>query len=96
MSVRWEQALADIEARLDALDQALTDGDPNPHLEFAPPAVDGPLPTALRARAEAAAARGDALVPRAEARSKDIKAEIQRLPRRRPQSATTSLFEIGV
>ncbi len=96
MTTTWEQALADIEARLDALDQALVAGDPQPQLEFAVPAVDGPLPVALRDRAQAAAARGDALRARAESRAQDIKAELQRIPRRRPQSATTSLFEIGV
>jgi hypothetical protein len=95
MSVTWEQALTDIEARLDALDQAFDSGDAA-ELEFAPPDVDGPLPLALRDRAEAAATRTDALRARAEARTKDIKAELQRLPRRRSHSATTSLFEIGV
>ncbi len=95
MTVSWDEALADIEARLDALDHALADGG-TAAIEFAPPTVDGPLPPALRERAEAAAARTDDLLARAEARARDIKSELQRLPRRRPQSASTSLFEVNV
>jgi hypothetical protein len=95
VKVTWEQALADIEAGLDALEAQLDNGE-TPQLEFVVPDIDGELPAALVGRVQAAGTRGDALRARAESRARDIRAELQRIPRRRPQSATTSLFEIGV
>jgi len=95
MSGAWYNALAELEARLDAIAAGLELADTPPDVEFVVPAVDGPLPAALQDRATAIVERGAELRARLEAEAADIAAELRRLPRRRPTQSGTSLFEVG-
>jgi hypothetical protein len=94
--VAWEAALAAAEARLDAAEQVLaTPGAAEKPTPFDAPAVAGPLPPALEARARALMERGNALRQRCEQESARIRAELQQLARRRPAmpAETGRVFE---
>jgi hypothetical protein len=82
MTVPWEDALDECEARLDAAAAALETGAPAAAVTpFSAPAVDGPIPAHLAVRAEECSARGEELRERLERELEDIRAELRRLPR---------------
>lgn len=92
MSVTWEQALADCEARLDAADAALAAGHPVEVEAFAAPAVATPLPAELVARARALTTRGEELGERLAGEIARIRDEVRRIPRV-PRAESASRFE---
>jgi len=81
MTVPWERALDECEARLDAVTAALEAGTPAAVEPFSAPAVDGPVPAHLEGRAEECSTRGEELRARLEQELEDIRAELRRLPR---------------
>jgi len=81
VTVPWEQALAECEARLDAVTDALAAGTPAPVAPFAEPPVDGPIPAHLADRARECEARGEDLQQRLEQELEEIRSELRRLPR---------------
>ena len=92
MSVTWEHALEECEARLDSAAVALDRGTPAAITPFSLPAVDGPIPAALVERARACSARSDALSARAADELERIRQELRRLPRM-PRTAGAARFE---
>jgi hypothetical protein len=81
LTVTWEQALAECEARLDAAAAALEDGAPPAVAPFAAPAVDGPFPASLADRARVCSERGDELQERLTSELERVRTELRRLPR---------------
>jgi hypothetical protein len=89
VTVTWEDALTECEARLDAAESALDPRTAVPVAPFGPPAVDGPLPAPLAERARACCERGEALASQLAGELDRIRAELRRLPRmpRAPREA---------
>lgn len=81
MTITWEQALEECEARLDAASGALERGTPNEVALFCAPDVDGPIPPALLDRARACSVRSDALSAQLADELERIRKELRRLPR---------------
>lgn len=81
MTVRWERALEECEARLDAASAALEPGPVAPVAPFSAPAVEGPIPEYLAERARECSERGDQLQERLRDELERIRAELRRLPR---------------
>ena len=92
MTVTWDQALTDCEARLDAAAKALENGTLAAVDPFSPSEVDGPLPTALAERAKKCATRGEELSERLAAELERIRLELRRLPRM-PRAPRENRFE---
>jgi hypothetical protein len=95
-AVTWEEALQQLEGRLDRAEQAIAEPGGGRAVEpFTAPAVAGPLPPALAERAQALLLRAEELRRIGEAESARIRGELHRLARRAPAPAgpPTSLFE---
>ena len=89
MTVTWEHALSECEARLDAASAALERRTAGEIPAFSPPAVDGPIPTELVERARACSDRGEALEATLAEELERVRQELRRLPRMpRAQSET--------
>lgn len=93
MTVTWEQALTDCEARLDAAAAALESGTPTAIAPFAAAEIEGPLPTGLAGRAQACSARGDELSARLADELERVRLELRRLPRM-PRAEREPRFEV--
>jgi hypothetical protein len=92
MTVTWEQALTECEARLDAAATALAKGTLASVVPFSPSEIDEPLPVALAERAQACATRGEELSERLAAELERIRLELRRLPRM-PRAPRENRFE---
>ena len=93
MTVTWEHALAECEARLDAASAA---GERLPSggiPAFAPPEVAGPIPEALVERARACSVRGEALQAELAEELERVRQELRRLPRM-PRAQSETRFEV--
>jgi hypothetical protein len=91
--VTWEDALAELEARLVAAEAALELAEPAGMEPFEPPAVDGLLDPALADRARALLTRGEDLQARLEAERDRVRADLRRIPKL-PASPGVSRFEV--
>jgi hypothetical protein len=92
--VSWEDALAELEARLVAAEAVLELAEPVGLEPFVPPAVDGPLDPALADRARALLTRGEDVQARLEARRDQVRADLRRLPKL-PAPQGKSRFEVS-
>jgi hypothetical protein len=92
MTVTWEQALEECEARLEAASIALERGTPSPVAPFSAPAVEGPIPPALVERARACSSRSDALAAQLGDELERVRLELRRLPRM-PRAQREARFE---
>jgi hypothetical protein len=92
MTVTWEQALADCEARLDAAAAALEAGAPSAIAPFSAAEIEGPLPVALTGRAQACSVRGEELSRRLGEELERVRVELRRLPRM-PRAPRETRFE---
>jgi hypothetical protein len=92
VSVTWEQAIEECEARLDAASAALEHRAPAEIAPFSTPAVDGPIPAALVERARACSARSDDLSARLTDELERVRLELRRLPRM-PRAQGEARFE---
>jgi hypothetical protein len=92
VTVTWDRALADCEARLDAVAAALVHGAPASAAPFATPDVEGPIPAPLAARARAVAERGAELEERLTSELARLRSELRRLPRM-PRAPRESRFD---
>lgn len=92
MTIAWERALGDFEARIAAAERALDAGEPVTLDAFAEPPVEGPLPAPLLQRATACRDRGLALEERLAAELTRVRAELRRLPRV-PRAGRETRFE---
>jgi len=81
VSIAWERALEECEARLDAAGTALEAGAPVTVAPFAPPETDEPMPAALADRARDLVARSVELEGLLARELDGIRAELRRLPR---------------
>lgn len=93
MTVTWERALADCEARLDAAATALDGGAlPADIAPFSAPPVSGLLPAPLASWAQQLVDRGEELEQRLTSERERIRAELRRLPRM-PSAAREARFD---
>ena len=92
MTVTWELALADCEARLELAAAALASGTPTEITPFSAPELEGPLPEALVERAQACSTRGEELSERLGGDLERIRMELRRLPRM-PRAPRETHFE---
>ena len=92
MTVAWEQAIAGIEANVDAAERALAAGTAPELAPFTPPALAEPLPAELADRARACRDRNDALAARIGGELDRIRSELRRLPRV-PRSTHEARFD---
>jgi hypothetical protein len=91
----WDRALDEFEATLTRCERVLEAADETPPLApFEPPAVDGPLPGELAARAHHLLTRAAELTARLEAEKARIRDDLARLPRKRSErGGATARFE---
>jgi hypothetical protein len=92
MTVTWESALAECEARIDEALAALVAGALAPVSPFSDPAGIGPLPDALAERARACSERSSALSERLTEELERVRLELRRLPRM-PRTPGETRFE---
>ncbi len=92
MTLTWERALADCEARLDAAEVALSRGTALPVSPFSEAEIEGPLPAALAERARECCARGAELEQRLSHELERIRLELRRLPRM-PRAQSEARFQ---
>lgn len=93
MTVTWEDALAECEARLDTARAALEPG-PGPAVApFSAPAVTGPIPEHLAARARECAERGERLQAQLTGELERLRTELRRLPRM-PRAQREAHFDV--
>jgi len=92
MTVTWEHALEECEARLEAASIALECGTPLAVAPFSAPEVDGPIPPALLERARACSSRSDALAAKLADELERVRLELRRLPRM-PRAPREARFE---
>jgi hypothetical protein len=86
VTVTWERAIEECEARLDAATAALERRGPGQIAPFSAPEVDGPIPADLVERATACATRTDDLSAQLAEELERVRLELRRLPRMpRPQ-----------
>ena len=88
MTITWERALADCEARIDTALAGLERGEPVQIEPFSPDEIDGPLPVVLARRAPPCRDRGAELEERLERELERIRSELRRLPRMPARSVT--------
>jgi hypothetical protein len=83
----WQQALAALEADVEASAAALRTGEPMPASRWEAPTDLGPLPPALRGRAVTLHARIQQVHGQAGARSRELTGELEGVDRRRDAGA---------
>lgn len=93
MTISWEHALTECEARLDAASAALECRTPGAIPAFVEPEVDGPIPEELADRARACAARSEELEAQLAGELDRIRGELRRLPRM-PRAQSENRFEV--
>jgi hypothetical protein len=91
----WDRALDDFEATLRRCEQMLEYDDEAPPLAaFEPPALEGPLPGELAARAKHLLSHATELTARLQTEQGRIRDDLARLPRKRSdRTAATARFE---
>jgi hypothetical protein len=92
----WSTALDEMERRLDGAEQLLANPDLDAVSAFEPPAVDGPVPAELAARADALVTRGLALQQQLLESMTQVRADLARIPRRPVSHSGANRFEIDV
>jgi hypothetical protein len=93
----WDVALDEFEATIARCAATLDADNQTAVPPFEPPAVDGPLPGELAARAHHLLARAAELTERMEAEQRRIREELAKLPRRRPErEAPQAEFEAHI
>ena len=90
----WSTALDEMQRRLDGAEQLLANPDSDAVSAFEPPAVDGPVPVELSARADALVARGLALQEKLLESMTQVRADLARIPRRPASHSGANRFEI--
>jgi hypothetical protein len=93
VTITWEEALADCEARLDAAVAALEAGRPVVTDDFETPDVDQTLPAGLVDRARTVARLSEELESRLADELERIRLELRRLPRL-PRAQRESRFDV--
>jgi len=81
VTLSWEAALDECEARLDAALASLDHTAPGVVTPFSPDEIEGPLPAALVDRAQACCTRGQELERRLADELERVRRELRRLPR---------------
>jgi hypothetical protein len=90
----WSAALDEMERRLDGAEQLIANPESDAVPAFEPPAVDGPVPAELAARADALVARGLALQQQLLESMTQVRADLARIPRRPAARSGAARFEI--
>jgi hypothetical protein len=92
VTLTWEAALDECEARLDAAVAALERTAPGVVAPFSADEIEGPLPAALADRAQACCTRGQELERRLADELERVRLELRRLPRV-PQAPQAARYE---
>jgi hypothetical protein len=92
--VTWDDALATLEACLEAAESALELADPVGMEPFRAPPVDAPLDDDQADRARVLLARGEEVQARLEAERDRVRAELKHLPRMPATQGGTARFEV--